>query len=301
MSREPKREPTPIRPQLVDITVDIATLDTTPPPPLLIERLDPLGHTILYGTGGVGKGALASAWVAALVLAGRRVLILDYERHPEEWARRIMSLAPDVVESGAIRYASPAASILGGADVVRQACDDHRIDYVVVDSAVMACGTDPLKPETAVAYSGALLKVARPALTLAHVTKMDDARYPFGSIFWHNLARMTWSMSGDEKETLLRNRKRSNYRNQGTFSLEMRWSEEGQLTGIVERGYSMRVLDRALEILADGPLSLSEMLERMNDGDGKPVEKETLRRMLSKSIQAVLPRVRLDNGIYSRV
>ena len=71
----------------------LSELPTDPPPPLLVERLDPLGHTILYGTGGVGKGTVATAWSAGLVTAGHRVLILDYENHPEEWARRYRGIA----------------------------------------------------------------------------------------------------------------------------------------------------------------------------------------------------------------
>ena len=28
---------------------------------------------------------------------------------------------------------------------------------------------------------------------LAHVTKMHDARYPYGSVYWHNVPRVSWS------------------------------------------------------------------------------------------------------------
>ena len=51
--------------------VPLASIPTDPPPPLLIDRLDPEGHTILYGTGGIGKGALACSWIARLVAEGR--------------------------------------------------------------------------------------------------------------------------------------------------------------------------------------------------------------------------------------
>lgn len=70
----------------------VRTLDafsTEPPPPMIIDRLDPTGHSILYGPGGAGKGTLASWWILQLAREGKRVLIVDYENHPEEWARRI--------------------------------------------------------------------------------------------------------------------------------------------------------------------------------------------------------------------
>jgi hypothetical protein len=42
----------------------------------------------------------------------------------------------------------------------------------------------------------ALARIGVPALVLAHVTKSggDHQQYPYGSVFVHNLARMTWSV-----------------------------------------------------------------------------------------------------------
>ena len=41
---------------------------------------------------------------------------------------------------------------------------------------------------------GVLSRLALPSLTVAHVTKADDDRYPFGSIFYHNSAHITWNV-----------------------------------------------------------------------------------------------------------
>ena len=60
----------------------LSGIPTEPPAPLLIGRLDPEGHTILYGTGGVGKGTLAASWANGLLEDGKRILIVDYENHP---------------------------------------------------------------------------------------------------------------------------------------------------------------------------------------------------------------------------
>ena len=59
--------------------VSLRDVRSAPPPPLLVGRLDPFGHTLLFGPGGIGKGALASIWIVCAVRAGHRVLILDYE------------------------------------------------------------------------------------------------------------------------------------------------------------------------------------------------------------------------------
>jgi hypothetical protein len=282
---------------LPDLSVALNTISTDPPAPMLIDRLDPLGHTILYGTGGVGKGALSCSWIVKLVQDGQRVLILDYERHPEEWSRRIAALHRGVHDSDRVRHMVPADSIHKAAADIARVCAKHEIGVVVVDSAVMACGSDPLKPEAAADYAAAILDIGRPVLSLAHVTKVDDARYPFGSVFWHNLARMTWSLSGDDGEVLLKHRKHNNYQGLGTFSLTVTWSEEGQLREVWEKGYSQTVLQRALDEMPPEGATLAELQTALNDGDHKQVSRETLRRTL---VRAMPMTVRFDGERYSR-
>lgn len=284
-------------PVLKTPAVPLSRIATDPPPPLLIDRLDPLGHTILYGTGGVGKGALACSWAVQLVQAGHRILLLDYEKHPEEWSRRIAALDPEIHASDAIWHMAPTDPIKKAARDVAWACDAHGLDFVIVDSAVMACGVDPLKPEAAAEYAAGVLEIGRPVLTLAHVTKVDDARYPFGSVFWHNLARMTWSLAADGDEVLLRHRKHNNYQGLGTFSLAMTWSEDGHLREVWERGYSATILGRALEVMGETGSTLAEILTAINDGEHKEVVRATLRRTLDR---AVPMRVRIDGERYSR-
>lgn len=284
---------------IADQSVALSSISTDPPAPMLIERLDPVGHTILYGTGGVGKGALACQWIINLVDDGHRVLILDYERHPEEWSRRIGSLSKGVHGSPAVRHLVPSKPIRLASAQILETCAAHGTDYIVVDSAVMACGNDPLKPEAAAEYAAGLLEIGLPALSLAHVTKVDDTRYPFGSVFWHNLARMTWSLtSADDGEILLKHRKHNNYKGLGVFALTVTWSEDGQLREVWERGYNATVLQRALDALDDSPgLTLTEILAAINDDEHKTVARETLRRTIAKAMPA---RIRLDGEKYSR-
>src|SRR5688572_23072859 len=74
----------------------------------------------------------------------------------------------------------------------------NRIQYVIVDSVGFAAGANPESSETAIAYASAVRRLGAGvgSLHLAHVTKLSedapDPKYPFGSIFWHNFARMTW-------------------------------------------------------------------------------------------------------------
>lgn len=265
-------------------SIDIATISTEPPPPMLVERLDPEGHTILFGTGGVGKGALACHWIAQLVRAGHGVLVVDYEAHPAEWSRRIASLAPDVHASGRVRHIGPRTPLRACAEAVAGEAHAFELSVVVVDSAVMACGSDPLKPEVAGEYAAAVMRLGLPVLSLAHVTKADDMRYPFGSIFWHNLARTTWGLQADRSgAVVLSHRKHNNYARTGPFAVVSTW-HEGRLAEVYERSHSMHLKDRIRTVLLDGPMTVGEIVEALNgeDDEGAAVKKETVTRVLRR-------------------
>ena len=273
-------------PPFPDQSVALSSISTDPAPDLFIERLDPIGHTILYGTGGVGKGALACWWIVQLVKAGHRVLILDYEGHPEEWSRRISSLDPGVHDSDMVRHLKPSAPIHRAAAEIRSTCDLHESDYIVVDSAVMACGTDPLKPEAAAEYANAILAIERPALTLAHVTKADDARYPFGSVFWHNLARTTWGLQSDQSgAVVLSHRKHNNYASLGRFQMVATWVD-GRLREVYEKGYGEALKDRLADVLSIGPMTVSEVVDNLNgdEWEGTPVKRNSVIQALRRGI-----------------
>ena len=214
---DPAFEPAPPGHRLADLTVNLGArsllaIPDDPPLPLLLDRLDPEGHTILFGPGGAGKGVLTASWIVGLVNAGRKVLILDYENHPSEWSRRVGGLGGDDARR-AVVHVAPLSSSWNGqrgaiwhqADEIRALAQEHKPDVLVIDSIVMACaGADPMKPETAALYAGALERIGLPALSLAHVTKTEDLRYPFGSAFWHNFARTTWSLKPDAERAILR-------------------------------------------------------------------------------------------------
>jgi hypothetical protein len=211
--------------------------------------------------------------VTRLVAQGHTVLILDYENHPEEWARRYFGLA-GVDGADRVKHVSPIAPGFKGphgpiwqaARVLRNLTYELDATYLVIDSAVTACGgADPMEPGTPARYSEALQEIDLPALSLAHVTKADDLRYPFGSIFWHNLARVTWSLSKASGGHLeLVNRKANNYENQGRYEVTTTWIE-GVLREVSERGFTAALSDRIDEVLADGPLTATEIVDRLNE------------------------------------
>lgn len=265
------------------------------PLPMMVDRLDPLDHTILYGTGGSGKGALVAWWIVQLVRAGHRVLILDYENHPDEWARRLDSVGGAEARAGVVHVAPLTAAwtaergpIWRQAALIRALAQANDCGVVVVDSIVIACaGFDPMKPETPALYAGGLELIGLPVLSLAHVTKAEDLRYPFGSAFWHNLARTTWSLKRDGERAILTHRKRNNYASLGRFVVTMTWHDD-QLREVWEQPYSVVLADRIDEALGDERLTLAQLVDRLNadvDDDGEPVKANSVRKALARGIR----------------
>lgn len=275
----------------------LSDIPTDPPPDLALGRLDMEGHTILYGDGGAGKGVIASHWAGLL---GMPVLILDYEDHPGEWARRVRALGGD---GGRIHHVSPMTSTWGGTrgpiweqrDDIRDLCDELGVGYVVIDSIIPACGaTDALKPEAPAQYATALAYVGRPALSLAHVTKEGDGRYPFGSAFWHHLARTTWSatkVGGAGHRVLLRHRKHNNHASQGKYLVTVEWDDDGLPRQVIEEGYSQSLAKELAVLLsepdaADG-LTVAQLVDRLNadlEDDEPRVKPDSVRTALRRGI-----------------
>lgn len=272
---------------LVDISSD-------PPPPLILDRIDPEGHTVLFGDGGVGKGTVASSWAIGCVNAGMRVLIVDYENHPGEWSRRVLGLGGDEARAR-ITHVPPLSPdwtlergpIWEQARHLRELANAIDADLIIVDSIVMACaGADPMDTATATGYAAALELIGRPTLSLAHTTKAGDHRYPFGSVFWHNLARTTWSLQRDGERAILTHRKRNNYASLGRFVVTMTWRDDLPRE-VWERGYSVVLADRIAEILADESLTAEQLVARLNDDideDGEAVKANSVRKALARGI-----------------
>ena len=223
---------------------------------------------------------------------GPRVLILDYEGHPGEWARRIGSLDPSA--AAGVSYLAPVGPLRSVADAIAYEADALDITYVVVDSAVMACGDDPMKPDSARSYGEGVIRLRRPVLTLAHVTNLDDARYPFGSIFWHNLARTTWSLTADGDAALLTHRKHNNYAAVARLAVVMTWTD-GRLGEVWERSYIASLGDEIAEVLTVTPdLTLAEIVAELNGADTRADS-----RVNRKSVYAALKRGLGPNGRFT--
>lgn len=175
----------------------MAEVEAVDPGALLADGLMvPEGVTVLYGPGDVGKGHVACEAIRHLVRQGP-ILILDYETHPSEWRRRLgMMLSPEHL--GKVAHIVPDKSLPKEADALHDLVADIGAHAIILDSYQAATPDGKVHAEQADVpreMFRALARIGVPALVLAHVTKSggDHQPYPYGSVFVHNYARMTWS------------------------------------------------------------------------------------------------------------
>lgn len=266
-------------------------IDRSPPKDLLLNKLDAEGHTIIHGAGGVGKGVTATWLTGQLVEAEHVVLTLDYEGHAEEWSRRYFGLF-GMAGMERVWHVSPLAMsfedqhgpIWATQHAIRELADAVGATYVVIDSIVTACfGADPMDPGTPALYASALQFIGRPALSLAHVTKEHDLRYPFGSVFWHNLARVTWSMAKEGDQVVMTQRKANNHALRGRVLLSTTW-HDGLPREVHEQSYTAALADRIDEILGE-PIPVARIVAILNEDAG-----EDQARVKADSVRAALRR-----------
>lgn len=257
-----------------------------PEPPFLITPFWPEAPTILFGPGGVGKGLIAAWWVSLLTANGQRVAVLDFEGNVEEWQGRIARLGGDLSK---VLYKNGDSTIWRLApDIATQfeelAGQGTPIAAAVVDSATTACGSgndsDVSGPETVTRYKQALGLLGVPTLTLAHVTKAqaqsgEPARFPFGSVFWHNLARMTWAIvpAGSETDHTMRlvNQKASRWQRSPDVFLRAEWGDERITIMPLDAPPGGLVLWQQMVacLEAEGPLTPKELAARLEVEDNQ--------------------------------
>jgi hypothetical protein len=119
------------------------------------------------------------------------------------------------------------------------------------------------------------------------MNRMGDARYPFGSVFWHAGARITWSLVPDgERGSKLHSRKHNNYEWRGAYMVTSDWLD-GIPRNVSERSYAVTVAERIAEALKAGPATLDEVVAALNgEEDGEPVKRNSIIQALRRGLTA---------------
>lgn len=210
-----------------------------PPPPLEYGFLHPRRETLLYSRGGVGKGVIASYFAAKDTRAGKRIGILAYEPHPDEWYRRIEAFGGDL---DLVDIALPISEedgwlhgpIWDQAAEIKAYCVAERIERLYVDSLMPATKAggdsalaDPSVPDD---FYVAMRTIDVPSLVLGHLpasATRDNLWKPWGSVYWVNYSRIAWSLWYDEERRTVevKNQKRNVYRTAGPFEIDWSWAD----------------------------------------------------------------------------
>jgi hypothetical protein len=147
--------------------------------------------TIGFGDGGGGKSYLALYGAGTLARHGVNVLLADWELSGGDHHDRIVRLFGE--DAPTIHYIRCERPLIDEADRIRREVRRLSIDYWIADSIAPACGGPPEAAEHATEYFRAVRQIGVGSLHLAHVNRSESGdQKPFGSSFWHNLARATF-------------------------------------------------------------------------------------------------------------
>lgn len=228
---------------------------------------------IYFGDGGTGKSFLGLYAAGQLALQGFTTLFLDYEMTAERHRNRLHQLFGDDEPEG-IRYLQADMPLVELARDLAVLIQAHRIDYLVVDSIAHACHGDVERNEIATGYMAVAQSLGIGSLHIAHVTKRGahaDER-PFGSIFWHNSARETWSIARapeydrDDAVGLVMQQRKSNIGAPNTKLYTLQLVSENHRIFVqaveAEAGQLFTAREQLRGALADGPLTRDELRAR---------------------------------------
>ena len=230
----------------------ILELGQLPPCPTPRWLLHPFaehgGPTVLFGDGGTGKSFLALA-IAASIAGGYNilgtlkvqpvpVLYLDWETNEYTHDQRVAAIcrAVDRPVPRGIFYRRQVTSLASSVDNLRREIVRLKVGFVIIDSLGAALGGEPEKASETLAVFTAARSLGVAWLGLAHITKGNasngDAKKPFGSVFGHNMARMTWGAEAAQEEgddfkgITMTNHKANNGRLQKPFTVRLQFHND---------------------------------------------------------------------------
>lgn len=256
------------------------------PRPLPEERLDVDGLTLLerhplivFGDGGTAKSYLALYIAGQLSRRGIPVGYFDWELDGDDHRERLELLFGS--EMPTIYYARCTRPFVYEAERLRRITKEHALKYLVFDSIAPACDGPPEAAEVASRYFQNLRQIGIVgSLHTAHVAKASENSHkrPFGSTFWHNLARATWNVQmaesspGDPEVVIgLYNRKanlsgvRPSIGYQFSFAAERTWVKSVDVADFDDLAEKASTSERLRVALRGGHKTREQLRERLAD------------------------------------
>ena len=250
--------------------------------PILLERQP----TLLYGEGGAAKSLLAqylSLMVALPVLDGGydvepgAVLYLDYETDRGDFRRRLGALSAGMgytLPQG-IHYRRCYQPLATEVSEIQKIVAERDVQFVVIDSAGLACGGKPQDESMVIPFFGALRQIGVTTFTIAHVAKNAHEKTPFGSVYWINMPRSVYEVkkaqNEEQSETVigLWHRKVNIGRPQKPFGFRFSFSESpesikverARVSDSPELSSQLSLMTRILDSLSRGPKTVEQLAE----------------------------------------
>lgn len=279
-----------------DPSVDLRTVQR--PPHDDDVRVDglvmPRRHaTILFGDGGAAKSLTALYVAGKLAKRDLAIAFFDWELDAEDHRDRLECLFGPGMP--VIHYAKCDRPLVYEVDRLRRIVADHHVDFAVYDSIAVACDGPPESAEIAGKYFRAVRQIGCGSLHNAHINRSEHSdQKPFGSTFWHNLARSTWFVQALEELPAVRlgffNRKRNLGALCRPFSYVVSFGPEGTRFEMVDVGESeelclkMTIRQRLAELLKHGSMTVDEVAAKLD------VKKDSIYKVVDrgKSRQFIL-------------
>ncbi len=153
--------------------------------------------SMLIAHGDSLKSLTALLILGSLAQRGHRTLYIDWEWTAARHKKRKCRLFGDERLDN-LRYLECHAPLVRECDRIRRYCDEHRVEFIAIDSVGLACDGKLIDDDVAIRFHRALSTLP-PSLCAAHVPKSSlgpdgkgDAIGPFGSVFFSNLCRSSW-------------------------------------------------------------------------------------------------------------
>ncbi len=182
---------------------DVEITDKEYQPDIRAAGMPLLKHhpVIWFGDGGAAKSLLALYAAADLAENGWRVLYCDWELTAEEHAQRLRQLIGnmDSVRS-MLFYRRCNRPFVDDILPIRDIIAKRNIQFLVCDSLSFGAKSPIESSESALGYQQALRECGDiGSLHIAHINRSEQGdQRPFGSTYWHNMARATWFLKRGE-------------------------------------------------------------------------------------------------------
>ena len=294
------------------VTRWLSEVDASAPPPRLLGRWDPKGLSVIFGPSGVGKGLQIAHDTVELVRMGHRPLIVDYESHVDEYARRISSLGgPGIVSQVLVVtpldrefWRGPSGPLWDIEHQLHTVVELERRTVMLVDSLGPACmGMGMNDPETPQRFTEATQRICPLTIAIGQVNRSGDLSAPFGSVFWKYWSRAMWSAErapGGARDNLqgilLTDRKANNYARAERTLVNVEWSD-GLPIAVDEQAYAMALADQITSVISLRQMTVKEIVEALNEEveeESHEVKADSVRKALLRGSRGKPPRFAVD-------